>query len=594
MSVKGNKVVIKTPKRIWSSSKSHLSAIDASIGQCGEVIVCTVSGNVFIGQPGGNGYTFREVPYLQRCIRVCSNSSGSFAAIRSEHLLQPIHVVPSSIKSDISLLLPYKPIEKELQRQIQLLRGRVLEKSLAASDKKGSSKAEQQYANYKTSPELMSEIMRKAWQQVEAISQKDKTLDVVFISQNRHLYCHSAILICRSQMFEQLIDKADPEFKLLGNITVIRHDKRIEVHFGSCEPLSLLLMIKYIYTDKYEYPTQYSIYSPDFWNSTNIEKIQSDLIALAKSFHLPYLLSSVESPFNQQPAPSLILDLGNIFDRYPPNVVLKTKTRDILCHEIILRQRCKFFYNLFSLESVWMLEKKKKQKVLEVDFQFLTGDVAEVIIRFLYLDLDSHSLLTGFEKETEDETIQFLMEILQEADALLLKRLKSIVENLLVQFIKVRTALRILECASSSWAQNLQQSCLTFIKVNLTVFMCSGALDCLSDFLMVELEQHIQQSQAKKLPFAYPTSFNCTWNVDCSHSNDDEFLVTVYSLMRGNETTISPSLETLVTIHPEIPLVSQKLQKAPEKQQRDVCNLTETAQKDHTQSWIFNSESSLV
>ncbi|KAG1380698.1 hypothetical protein G6F61_003828 [Rhizopus arrhizus] len=471
---KNNKTIVTTPKRVWTSGKAHMAAVDASLGQYGEIVICTVSGHVFLGRPENSRYKFKEMPYIQRCIRVCANSSGAFAAIRAEYLLHPTEVGPSTLKYDISQSLPHMIISEELQRKLNDLNRQMEEAILNIPVEDEENRNKHQMLIRQRYEELTNMAVESAWELIEEKSRKDKALDTVFVIRNRHVYCHSSILACRSQIFKRLAKMVD---KSIGSFNVRltkRQDNRIEVHIDNCELGSLLLMIDYIYTDEYEHPMKVFFCSPVLSGEADVRKIQKDLVTLAELFHLPHLLASAQSSFNHQPTPSFLSSLDGLVGQHHPNVVLKVKDKEILCHEVILRQRCVFFKHLLSPQSTWVAQRREQQdEMIEVDLEHMSSEVAETIVQYLYLDKSSSSLFDHIEKGTEEAMLYFLLDLLCEADALLLNRLKLIVENAIVQFIKLRTASTILEHADVYWANSLKHTCLSFVRANLSAFLSS-------------------------------------------------------------------------------------------------------------------------
>ncbi|KAG1467205.1 hypothetical protein G6F56_004539 [Rhizopus delemar] len=552
---KSNKTTVSTPKRVWSSSKTYLSAIDASLGQYGEIIVCTVSGHVFLGQPDGNSYKFKEIPYIQRCISVCANSSGAFAAIRAEYLLQPTEVMPSTIKYDICHSLPYMWIKEELQKEIDGLTAQMTVTKPNISDEDNTKNFEQQEIRNEFE-NLVNIAVDNAWKRIETVSNKDEILDTVFVVQDRKIYCHSSILACRGLMFKHMIDTVDKNVGYIDISLTKRQDNRTEIHIGNCELTSLLLMVDYIYMDEYEHPMKVFFRPPALCGIVDVKKIQRDLVALAEIFRLPHLLSSAQSSFNHQPVPSFVSDLNNLIGHHQPNILLKTKDRDILCHEVILRHRCAFFYNLLSPQSFWVSHRRKQQKILEVDLQHMSSDVAETIIQFIYLDSEEYSLFDNIEKCTEEAMLYFLLDLLCEADALMIERLKSIVEKTLVRFIKLRTVSTIIEHANAYWANSLKNTCMVFIKANLPVFLSLS-----------------------------------TDITDPSEVEDDEFSTSIYALSLGDGSNIGNFVETLVTLHPEKSSPVMKPQESFQKPKKTVHEPFEDSVQSATPySWVANAE----
>ncbi|CEG67645.1 hypothetical protein RMATCC62417_04042 [Rhizopus microsporus] len=563
-----NPTIVSAPQLIWATGRTRLMAVDASIGQYGEVIICTASGRVFMGRPESGKYRFSEMPYIQRCIRVCANSSGAFAAIRSEHPLQPSPPGPSTLKQDLYQSLPHVIRGRELESEIDDIKNQMKHDLADIPEEDETSRAliQQRFDEQKKA------MVDQAWDDIMQRSIDDRTLDTVFIiEENKRLYCHSSVLATRSHIFKQLgrmADKQIGDFKIrLGK----GKDGRIQIHIERCELVSLLLMFDYIYSDEYEHPMKVFFESPALSQDRveDTRKIQKDLVDLAELFHLPHLLASAQSSFNHQSTPSLLHSLQMLMD-YRPDVMLKTRDKHIPCHEVILRQRCVFFKHLLAPQSVWAAKRREQQKdCIEIDMEHMSSEIAETIRQHLYLDTDAPYLFEFIQRDTEDTMLQFLLELLCEADALLLERLKLIVENALIPFIKLRTATNILEHADIYCANVLKQRGLEFIKVNLSVFLPSRMLDRLPSSLIHELENLVRLSQAEVCPLATRGDFNGTDMIDATEIEDDEFSTSLYALSRGNGTLTSAYDEILVTLYPEKPVSNVETKEEQEKE-RDV------------------------
>jgi hypothetical protein len=203
-----NKTVISTPKRIWTVRKAHLAAIDASIGQHGEIVICTLSGHVFIGRPEPNGYKFTQITSIQRCIQVCANSSGAFAAIRSEYQLQPIKNTPvSTLVHDMITSLPHANATSWLKNKFEknhTLETAELDKLIFKYSKYSASNQmdEKEKPDYNREKNAVKEkynniriqSIHDAWVYSDSLAINDSTLDIVLVVGDKHIYCHSSVL----------------------------------------------------------------------------------------------------------------------------------------------------------------------------------------------------------------------------------------------------------------------------------------------------------------------------------------------------------------------------------------------------------------
>lgn len=494
--VKAKHVTISSPKRVWLLKKPYLSATDASLGQHGALIVSTLCGQVFVGKAGKDGqYKFNIIPNLQRCIRVCASPSGAFSGIRSEVEVDDITTTPSTLISDIKTSLPHiiaaerldrdiKRITNEYNQKVDDLMRRVDDSSDEVD--KDTNAMERQKAHDLFEDELRNAV-DSAWEYAEQLAVRDTTLDAVIVLSgggNRKLYCHQCILACRSRLFSRL-------FETSGNfhhpaLSIARHDKRIEIRLMKDYSMAAFhLLFDYLYTDVYMHPMSAYYNTPNLArcsnNSASPAVVGKDLAALASLFELDELHDSAIHSFSNVPRPTLTLDLLRLFEEEgkggsQPNVCLDLKDGEkVLCHEMIIRQRCGFFGALFEPGSIWMQSRRQQQtSYLHVNMTHVSKEVAVPFLRYLYGDLDEMQLFGDICKETADAMMRFLVEVLCLADELLLDRLKSICERALLRFIGLRSVPSLLEASDIFMADALKHACLQFITANVDVLMATG------------------------------------------------------------------------------------------------------------------------
>ncbi|CAO3630504.1 unnamed protein product [Mucor hiemalis] len=574
------KTIISTPKRIWTVRKAHLAAIDASIGQHGEIMICTLSGHVFIGRPESNGYKFNQISSIQRCIKVCANSSGAFAAIRSEYQLRPLSNIPAStLVQDMVNSLPHSHASKWLEIEM---------KEIDASEATDMAQLTSKYLKYANSTHIdekdaldfnkekitvkerydtvRSECVHRAWSYSNSLAAEDSTLDIVLVAGDRELYCHSSVLRCRSEVFKRLIKCKD---RLLNEDIKIRvskrdTDKRIELNIEHCQVTSVLLLLDFIYSDQYQHPMSMRFEPPvlsylqDLTPST-LKSIQKDLLSLAKIFYIPNLIATAQENYFRR-IPSIQEDLKTLLHkRSGTDVAIKTKEEGITikCHEIILRQRCDFFGKLFDTKSIWVSNRRRNSLDADdshtsVSIDHIPKEVMDIIIRYIYADEDGSSLFDEIEKEREESMMQFLLSLLCEADYLLLSRLKSITENALIRFIKLKSAAIIFEYADIYLADSLKEKCLQFISVNLPAFLGTNLLQNTPVRLIRDLENYVRTCQIQETPTVYRGNYDVCADESFLEVEDPEFSTSIFASTRGDG-SVSRYLETLVTMYSEKP-----------------------------------------
>ncbi|GAN04251.1 conserved hypothetical protein [Mucor ambiguus] len=575
--------VVSAPKRIWTHlNKPHLAAVDASIGQHGEMLVCTVSGHVF---KGGHIDKFGQIPHLQRCIRVCANASGAFAAIRSEHVLPPITcIAASTLEHDLSSSLPHMVTAKEFHMELSSLLqdmttecDQQVQKYKVGADVDQDLVSKQQRTTRTKYSQLIVSAVDQAWHRIDQLSLQDESLDVLFCVDGRHIYCHSAIVRCRSNMFSQLVKCADRRSPSIMNGMTIKLEKRasdgrVVIHMDQCQLASMLLLLDYIYTDTYQHPMKAFFQIPDlcfkdldsFTDKKAIQAsahhIQRDLVTLASVFQLPQLLSSAQQSFSHAPVPTLRDHLKSMLEKAKgTDVAIATKEEPhATYHRVILRQRCPYFKNLLQSGSVWIQKRpaETKDKCIQVNLNHIPNVTMDTIIQYIYVDQDKAALFNRIQQDKEESMVQFLVHFLCEADFLLLGRLKSITEQVLVPFIKLRSATTIFEYADACLADQLKSACLEFISVNLPVFLGSRMLDAVTDTLLRDLETYVRQVQISQAPTVIrgpPEQ-----HVDADTEEDDiEFSSSLYALSRGDGSVVTFD-EVFYTYYPEKPSVAKE------------------------------------
>jgi len=58
-------------------------------------------------ESGAKGFKFQRIPYIQRAVAVCANSTGAFGALRVDFKPLPIRLTARSFSADIAEMQPY-------------------------------------------------------------------------------------------------------------------------------------------------------------------------------------------------------------------------------------------------------------------------------------------------------------------------------------------------------------------------------------------------------------------------------------------------------------------------------------------------------
>ncbi|XP_061479196.1 inhibitor of Bruton tyrosine kinase isoform X2 [Rhineura floridana] len=142
------------------------------------------------------------------------------------------------------------------------------------------------------------------------------------------------------------------------------------------------------------------------------------------------------------------------------------------CHKCVLCARLDYFHSMLS--SSWI--EASSCTALEMPFP---SDILQVILDYIYTD----------EAVTvkESQNVEFICNVLVVADQLLMLRLKEICEVAITEKLTLKNAAELLEFATMYNAEQLKQSCLQFIVLNMAAILEARALDVLSDHVLKDL-----------------------------------------------------------------------------------------------------------
>ncbi|XP_053143059.1 inhibitor of Bruton tyrosine kinase isoform X2 [Hemicordylus capensis] len=142
------------------------------------------------------------------------------------------------------------------------------------------------------------------------------------------------------------------------------------------------------------------------------------------------------------------------------------------CHKCVLCARLDYFRSMLS--SSWI--EASCCAALEMPFP---SDILQVILDYIYTD----EALTI----KESQNVEFICNVLVVADQLLMSRLKEICEVVITEKLTLKNAAELLEFAAMYNAEQLKQSCLQFIVLNMAAILETRALDVLSGDVLKDL-----------------------------------------------------------------------------------------------------------
>lgn len=417
--------------RIWSLRRRHMAVRDVAVGQDGAVMICTESGSVWtrIRRPkpkiangqGPKEYKFARVGQLTRIVAVRANNSGAYAAIRNDVELKDIEIEKSRLEGDLISAIP-------LGEAVDLLRGD--EMSADSDDSEGGSQMA-------VKPNL--DGVDRPWREwFGEMAPPSESCDMVFVGLDcRRIYLHRAILSCRSAVFREFLQ--NPETKAF-KVDIV--DRIMEVHLDA-EVVAIAQLVHYLYTDKLIELMEYK----DNHKPERVEMI-NQLRALATMFRLNNLTDSLASSWYyavNAPVKSLRSHL-NVMQCLRSNLatsdaILCLADREVPCHSFILAVRCPFFQTMLDnsgLEGCWTAS-RRQQAIAEgasdfrIQLRHISYGTMSLVLKHIYCDTGIE-LFEHIRKETSDQFLEFVIEIMAVANELLLDRLKDICQSILAQF----------------------------------------------------------------------------------------------------------------------------------------------------------------
>ncbi|XP_063168747.1 inhibitor of Bruton tyrosine kinase [Candoia aspera] len=158
---------------------------------------------------------------------------------------------------------------------------------------------------------------------------------------------------------------------------------------------------------------------------------------------------------------------------YLCDVTMKSKDgKEFPCHKCVLCARLDYFHSMLS--NSWI--EASCCASLELPFP---SEILQVILDYIYTD----------EAVTvkESQNVEFICNVLVVADQLLMLRLKEICEVAITEKLTLKNAAELLEFSATYNAEQLKQSCLQFIVLNMAAILETRVLDVLSDEVLKDL-----------------------------------------------------------------------------------------------------------
>jgi inhibitor of Bruton tyrosine kinase len=419
-------------QRIWSLRRRHMAVRDVAVGQDGTVIISTESGSVWTrvrrAKPkiskgeGPKEYKFARVGNLTRIVAVRANNAGAYAAIRNDVDLKDIDVEQSSLEDDLITTIPLYDVTNSLKGHNDTNMDSSDSEEMVEMDvKENSLESDGPWA------ELFLDLPPAS-----------ETCDLVFIVRDDHrIYLHKAMLACRSSAFRDfLTNPSMTEFsvKIVDGVT--------EVHMEDVGIVAVAQLVHYLYTDQL-------IDLPEEKDSHKTERLEmiKELRTLGTKFRLKALSDVLQSSWYivLRPEPSLRKDLRNLQDLSPgivaQDAILCLSDGEVGCHSFVLAARCPFFEAMLDsagLGGGWVASRRQAaisegSSEFKIQLKHLSYTTMSLVLEHIYCDA-GEELFQRIKKETSEEFLEFVIEVMAVANELLLDRLKDVCQSVLSKF----------------------------------------------------------------------------------------------------------------------------------------------------------------
>ncbi|KAK0453137.1 hypothetical protein EV421DRAFT_1700890 [Armillaria borealis] len=505
------------PQPAWTLKKQLSAAKDVAIGSDGMIIVCTESGHVYVrarkggntgSQGGGKIFKYQLVPYIQRVVGVCANSSGAFGAMRVDHKPDPIQVHGHSIAGDLTEILPSLAMQRNTSELQASSPAPAVYVHLAHEDE---DEADDHLEEDLSKIACLSDVIRR--QMNSHTSEGDLMTHgadiLISIDEIRHTFsAHRVILSARSSVLLSLLQnprtiRDDPKISVRYTHTSGRH----RLIFSHCLPMSVLILLDYLYSDHL-----LSVWDRrlSFGSPLDSARIKSDLQVLARLLHLPSLSKAIQSPVKVIPEPTMVRDMTSLFlstqtmlkepdsPQYP-DVVLQLQDRDVFCHSTLLRARTIFFADFFN-EGDWTRKRKDNTGRVHVNMKHMKWHVMQYVLRFVCCGEDIEMFESLEFAHSIESVLEFMFDVMAAAAELHLDRLLLISSSIVLNFLNIQNACYILSEATHYSAKDLINAVQGYIAVNMESLLESRILDVLSPALIRQLSCFVRERQTDKSP----------------------------------------------------------------------------------------------
>ena len=409
--------------------------------------MCTQSGHVFVrsrnlkGSTTSNGtkaFKFHRVAHVQRAVAVCANSTGAFGALRVDYKPPPINVIGRHFSADMAAIAPYIDDMNSAQQETKT----PLDAIISTDDDLEDSSILDDIGE-------VAKLMTVLCNQVESSAEGNKYgADLaVQVGTALELPAHRVVLAARSVPLREVLSGgagvlSDQSSKISVTFTPQPLGASAvppKLNFTGITPLSLLILLHYLYADEVLAVWDRrigSLFEPQFSGlGLSSARVKADLAILAHLFHLPHLTSALQSVGKRVAKSSAGDDFRRLFnqaqllgssrcnvrqDPLAPDVALHLAEKTVYTHSVVLLARSAFFSAFFS-DPDWTVQRRDDAGVLDVDMGHHKWQVMRFVLPFVCFGEETmfETLGESYPLSCNIVRVNYFIEFLDNVDELL-------------------------------------------------------------------------------------------------------------------------------------------------------------------------------
>jgi hypothetical protein len=347
-------------------------------------------------------------------VAVRASNTGSYAAIRNDVELWDVEIEESTLEEDLIMSIPLGDVVEDLEGE----------------------KMEVETSDEEDEFETVTRTngVDRPWEDVFAdLAPPPDSCDAVFVVRDGHrLYLHKGMLVCRSATFREFLSVPNSKDFHVEDI-----DGVLELHFEDIGVVAATQFVYFLYTDK--------AMDLSISNDNERQQVSRDLRNLATKFglnqiSLVFTSGGYHSLPQEQTLRTHLAHLRNLPTLTPPDTILCLSDKEVPCHAFILQARCPFFGAMLDTVGMgggWVASRRKEADAqgteIKIQLKHLSWSVMALVLENIYTDAGVE-LFDSVRKETVDEFLEFVIEVMAVSNELLLDRLKDICQSVLSRF----------------------------------------------------------------------------------------------------------------------------------------------------------------